>query len=148
MKVCGIEIKGKEAVICLLSSNNGLFEIGDCRARSLVLSDADTAEGLLAFQATLAKLVEDYRIEKIVIKERMKKGKFAGGADGFKLEAAIQLIEGLSVSLISATRIKELLKLKPLPILFADTGLKMFQEAAFKTAYAALIDTSESSPTL
>ncbi|WP_075185378.1 DUF3010 family protein [Teredinibacter haidensis] len=140
MRVCGVEIKGKEAVICLLSSNNGLFEIADCRVRSLVLQDPDTSEGLRAFQVTMAKLAEDYRIDKIVIKERMKKGKFAGGAEGFKMEAAIQLIENVEVSLISTSRSKELLKAKPLPIAFSDTELKAFQEIAFITAYVALVE--------
>ncbi|WP_185236314.1 DUF3010 family protein [Teredinibacter franksiae] len=143
MKVCGIEIKGKEAVICLLSSDNGLFEISDCRVRSLTLKDPDTSEGLLGFQTTLAKLAEDYKVEKIIIKERPKKGKFAGGAEGFKMEAAIQLIDTVQVSLMSASRSKVLLKAKPLPISFSETDLKAFQETAFKTAYAALIDINE-----
>ncbi|SMF38611.1 Protein of unknown function [Alteromonadaceae bacterium Bs31] len=140
MKVCGIEIKGKEAVICLLSGSKGLFEISDCRVRSVVLKDPDTSEGLRAFQATVAKLAEDYQINKIVIKERLKKGKFAGGADGFKMEAAIQLIENTEVELMPASRSKELLKAQPLPIAFSETELKAFQEAAFITAYVAIIE--------
>lgn len=141
MKICGIEIKGKEAVICLLSSNKGLFEISDCRVRSIVLKEPDSSEGLLTFQKTMAKLAEDYKISKIVIKERLKKGKFAGSADGFKMEAAIQLIDTINVDIMSASRVKELLKAHPLPITFADTELKAFQEEAFKTAYAASVDT-------
>lgn len=79
----------------------------------------------------------DYRIEKVVIKERMPKGKFAGGAIGFKLESAIQLIKNLNVELISPRTIKTVLSDNPLPIAFADTDLKVFQETAFKVAYAA-----------
>lgn len=145
MRVCGIEIKGKEAVICLLTSNKGLYDIPDCRVRSLVLKDPDTSEGVKDFQFAVAKLAEDYKIEKIVIRERQKKGKFAGGADGFKMEAAIQLIDGVDVALMSPTRSKELLKEKPLPVRFADTELKAFQETAFITAYVALVEAGSAS---
>lgn len=142
MRVCGIEIKGKEAVICLLESNKGLYDIPDCRVRSLVIKDPDTSQGVKDFQFAVAKLAEDYRVEKIVIRERQKKGKFAGGAEGFKMEAAIQLIEGIDVALMNPTHSKALLKAKPLPVRFEDTGLKIFQETAFVTAYVALVEAS------
>ena len=88
------------------------------------------------YQFAFAKLVEDYKIEKVVIKQRQTKGKFAGGGNGFKLEAAIQLIEDLDVTVVPSNEIKEKLKRNPLPIKFKDTGLKQFQEQAFTTAYA------------
>jgi len=143
MKMCGVEIKGKEAIICLLSSNNGLYEISDCRVRSLVLQDPDSGEGLRAFQKAFAKLAEDYRVDHIVIRERMKTGKFSGSADGFKMEAVLQLIENVNVSLISASRSKELIKAHPLPIRFSETQLKAFQETAFITAYVALANLNQ-----
>ncbi|MFA0093291.1 DUF3010 family protein, partial [Vibrio sp. 10N.261.49.A11] len=31
MKICGVEIKGNDAVICLLSLSDGVFNIPDCR---------------------------------------------------------------------------------------------------------------------
>ena len=80
----------------------------------------------------------DYKVQRVVIKERLQKGKFAGGAISFKLEATIQLIPSpdIEVVLLSSTQIKAILADNPLPIAFADTGLKQFQEAAFTTAYA------------
>ena len=79
----------------------------------------------------------DYSVDKVAIRERMPKGKFAGGAIGFKLEATIQLIEELDVEVLSPTSIKAALAKTPIPIPFANTGLKVFQEAAFTVAYAA-----------
>ena len=64
-------------------------------------------------------------------------GKFAGGAISFKLESAIQLIVGLDVILLSPSQIKLALSENMLPVKFSDTGLKAFQEVAFKAAYAA-----------
>jgi hypothetical protein len=79
----------------------------------------------------------EYGVTRVAIKERMPKGKFAGGAISFKMEAAIQLIAGteLSVTMLPPTLIKSTLASSPLPITFAATGLKAFQEAAFTTAY-------------
>ena len=63
-----------------------------------------TAEDLRQFQFEFAKLMSDYSVDKVVIRERMPKGKFAGGAISFKLESAIQLIAGqpseISVTLV------------------------------------------------
>ena len=139
MRVCGVELKGNEAIVCLLSFSKDLFDLPDCRARRIPLQNVDSRQALQDFQFTFAKLMEDYKVDKVVIKERQKKGKFAGGAIGFKLEAAIQLIDAVEVDVMSATAVKEAVSQTPLPVQFADTGLKPFQETAFVTAYAALV---------
>ena len=75
----------------------------------------------------------------MIIRQRQSKGKFAGSAIGFKLEAAIELIDGLEVIVFSPTDIKESLRRNPLAVPFSETGLKQFQETAFTTAYAWLM---------
>lgn len=138
MKVCGVELTGSEAIITLLTLSDGLFDIPDCRQRKFTLSNADDQEQMQGFQFAFRKLMEDYGVNTAVIRQRPHKGKFAGSAVGFKMEAAIQLIEGLKVDLISSTEIKEQLKRNPLIIDFRETGLKKFQEPAFTTAYCYL----------
>lgn len=135
MRVCGVELKNNEAIICLLAKSDGLFDIPDCRVKRITLQKVNSRERLLDFQKTFAKLMQDYTIDTIIIRERPLKGKFAGAAIGFKLEATIELIKELNVTLMPATEIKETLKNNPVPISFSDTGLKAFQEAAFLTAY-------------
>ena len=136
MKICGVELTGCDAVICLLDRDRGQH-IPDCRVRKLTLRKDHDREDLQRFQNTFAKLMSDYSIDCVVIKERLPKGKFAGGAISFKLESAIQLIEGLDVILLSAAKIKSVLAANPLLMPFSDTGLKVFQESAFSAAYAA-----------
>lgn len=138
MRICGIELTGSDAVVCLLHKEQGLFNLPDARIRKLTLSKDPTRADLQRFQADLVQFLKDYKVNKVVIKERLQKGKFAGGAISFKLEAAIQLITepGIDVALISASQIKAILADNPLPVPFAETGLKHFQEAAFITAYA------------
>jgi len=138
MKICGIELKGNDAIICLMSLKDGLFALHECRVKKLSIADATDTEQLRKFQFDFAKLVEDYQIDHVVIRERMTKGKFAGGPVGFKLEATIQLIDSLSVSLISPSQCKEIMKRSRLEMNFSDTGLKQFQEAAFMTALSYL----------
>ncbi len=141
MRVCGVEIQGSEAVIALLALDKGLFELPECRTRKFILrDDADQAQ-LSKFQFEVAKLVEDYKIEKLIIKSRPHKGKFAGGAVGFKIEAALQLIKGVNVEFINGNEIKEQMKRNPVAIDFTVTGLKKFQETAFNSAYANMIRT-------
>ena len=139
MKVCGVEIKSNEVIVSLLTLEDGLFQIPDCRVRRLTLSDINSTQHLRDFQFAFAKLMSDYKVEKVAIKQRPMKGKFAGGAVGFKLEAAIELISELKVELISATKSKQVLKDNPMPVEFSATGLKAFQEASFTTAYVACV---------
>lgn len=139
MRVCGVELKGNDAIICLLSMSDGLFDLPESRVRKVSLENINSREHLKNFQFTFAKLMADYKIDKVIIRQRQMKGKFAGGAIGFKLEAAIQLAENLDVELISPQEIKETIKQNALPVLFKDTGLKVFQEAAFTAAYAYLV---------
>jgi len=137
MRICGVELSGNDAVISLLTVDNELFNLPECRVRRVSCKNPDTANELKYFQKTFVQLMTDYQIDTVVIKERMKKGKFAGGANGFKLEAAIQLANGLDkVILMSASEQKLNLKNYPLPITFAETGLKKFQETAFMAAFS------------
>ena len=138
MQVCGVEIKGTEAVISLLSISDGLFNIPDCRVRKIEYTKKNTTSDLRYFQATFAKLIEDYKVDAVIIKERPLKGKFAGGALGFKMEAAIQLIPDLDVHVMMNIDLKETLNRYPVPVDFSETGLKIFQQAAFNTAFAYL----------
>ena len=137
MIICGVELSANDAVVCLLHLENKQFNLPDCRARKLTLPKDHSREDLQKFQFSFAKLMSDYRVDRVAVKERMTKGKFAGGAISFKMESAIQLIADLDVTLLSSTQIKSALSENPLPVQFSDTGLKVFQEAAFKVAYAA-----------
>ena len=140
MRVCGVEIKGNDAVICLLSMKDEVFDIPECRVRKISLDKMAKSKSLKVFQVTFAKLMSDYKIDKVIIRERPTKGKFAGSAIGFKLEAVIQLIDNLEVELITPVAVKEYIKKNPIPVAFADTGLKSFQENAFATAYGYLMN--------
>jgi hypothetical protein len=136
MKICGVELKGNDAIICIMSRENGLYDIPNTRVQKISLVDAADAEQVQEFQFTFAKLMEDYKVEKVVIKGRALKGKFSGGPVGFKLEAAIQLIKDLPVEILAGSFIKKALTRSQVDIDFRDTGLKQYQENAFETVFA------------
>ena len=138
MKVCGVEIKGNEVILCALENQQGLFNVISLRKPRLTVQDPMDGEQLKAFQFEFAKLMQDYQISQVVIKSRPSKGKFAGGVPGFKMEAAIQLIDELTTEFINTNDIKTKLKRTPLPATCVDLGLKKFQLTALESAFSYL----------
>ena len=138
MRVCGVEIKGREAIICLMSMSDGVFDIPDCRVRTMMLTNDEDQESVQKFHFAFSKLMEDYKVDHIVIKPRQTKGKFAGSSTGFKIEAALQLIDSVETYLMPAQQMKALIKRNPLPVDFRDTELKKMQQTAFEMSYAYL----------
>ncbi len=137
MRVCGVELKGGEAIICLLTHNKGAFNVPECRQRMFTVSSSMPTDNIREFQDDFEKLMEDYKIKEVVILERDQKGKHAGSATSFKLEAAIQLLN-MRVATISSATVKEQIKRNPIQADVEELGLKKFQITAFKTAYAYL----------
>lgn len=138
MKACGVEIKGNDAIICIMSKENSLYDIPHTRVQKISLDDAGDAEQVQKFQFTFAKLMEDYHVSHVLIKGRALKGKFAGGPIGFKVEASIQLIKELHVEILAGSFIKKEIAKSQVEIDFRDTGLKQYQEQAFTTVFAYL----------
>lgn len=138
MRACGVEIKGNDAIICIMSKENNLYDIPHTRVQKISLDNAGEAEQVQHFQFTFEKLMEDYQVSHVLIKGRALKGKFAGGPIGFKVEAAIQLIKELHVEILAGTFIKKELAKSQIDIDFRDTGLKQYQEQAFTTVFAYL----------
>ncbi|MBD1581337.1 DUF3010 family protein [Pseudoalteromonas sp. S16_S37] len=140
MRTCGVEITGSDVLLCLLTKEDDVFDIRDIRQTRFTLANVgQDTEQMCKFQFDFGKLMADYQVDSVAIRQRAPKGKFAGSATGFKMEAAIQLIEGLDVRLLSSTEVKEQLKRNPLPIDFEDTGLKKYQEHAFVNAYVYIM---------
>ena len=137
MKVCGVELKGGEAVICVLAYDAGMFTVPEIRQRSFVVSQSASTEAIRGFYASVKQLVQDYGVNEIAIIERDQKGKNAGSATSFKLESALQLLD-MPVTLVSQQLVKEQIKRNPIQAEFEDLGLKKFQQPAFKVAYGYL----------
>ncbi|WP_020593464.1 DUF3010 family protein [Kiloniella laminariae] len=128
MKVCGVELKGNEAILVLLQGEADHFDYVDPKIRKIALGESDCAAEVCLFR----KAAEDFfvcnGVEKILIKKRAKKGKFAGGPDTFKMEALIQIISGVEVVLVSPQALATLEKKRDISF---PTALLKYQQTAF-----------------
>ncbi|WP_179188160.1 DUF3010 family protein [Kiloniella majae] len=128
MKLCGIELKGSDAVLVVLEvSDEGPKHI-DLPTRKIALGDSDNTADVIRFQKEIVAFFVCNNISKAIIKKRAKKGKFAGGPDTFKMEALIQVIPNLDVELVTpqALAAKEKKQNITYPI-----NLKKYQEVAY-----------------
>ncbi|NKF50398.1 DUF3010 family protein [Shewanella sp. WXL01] len=134
MKICGVELKGGEAIISLLSYEGETFNVPACRQISFTLSAASNTATINEFHFAFHKLMQDYHVDEIAIIERPQKGKQAGSATSFKMEAAIEITD-LPVTILSPVAIKEQLKRNPPQVEFDSLELKRVQKNAFEVAY-------------
>ena len=86
MKVLGIEIKGS-IIIGVLADGANIYNFPN----KIELVDSYDSEEIRNLQKQLQETFKKTEFDSIVIKKRMEKGKFPGGAASFKLEGVIQL---------------------------------------------------------
>jgi len=135
MIVCGMEIAASESRLVLLIGNKSDFHHIDVKPRKIKIADDENAEEVRAFRDSLFAFIRENNVDMVAIKKRGKKGEYAGGPIGFKLEAIAQLYEECPVSLIAARTIAVNINKHALQI--PDTLLK-YQYAAFQTAFTVL----------
>jgi hypothetical protein len=136
MIICGIEIKGSEAIIAVASLDQQALSHVALNTRKIALDDDDEAANVKAFAARVRAFVAENAIERIAIKKRGKKGEFAGGPTTFKIEGVLQLLEGCDVTLLSPQTINAQHKKHDFAL---PATLNKYQHEAYKTACAALM---------
>ncbi|MFB3303028.1 DUF3010 family protein [Pseudomonas sp. AMR01] len=136
MTICGIEIKGSEAIIAVASLDNGALTHVAMSTKKIGLEDDDEAANVKAFAAQVNAFVQANAITRIAIKKRSKKGEFAGGPTTFKIEGVFQLLEGVEVTLLSPQTINAQYKKHGFEL---PGTLNKYQHEAFKAACSALL---------
>lgn len=136
MSICGIEIKGSEAIFALASLQDGAPQHQALAIKKIALEDDDEAASVRAFAAQIGAFVRDHGIERIAIKKRSKKGEFAGGPTTFKIEGVLQLLEHCEVTLLSPQTINAQHKKHAFEL---PASLNKYQHEAYKSACAALL---------
>ncbi|NMY26889.1 DUF3010 family protein [Pseudomonas sp. WS 5021] len=133
MNICGIEIKGSEAIIAVATLDLAHVALA---TKKIALEDDDEAANVKAFASQVAAFVRDNAITRIAIKKRSKKGEFAGGPTTFKIEGVLQLLDGVEVTLLSPQTINAQNKKHDFAL---PATLNKYQHEAFKTACSALV---------
>ena len=136
MTICGIEIKGSEAIIAVASLDNQALSHVALATKEIALEDDDEAANVKAFAAQVKAFVQANAVTRIAIKKRSKKGEFAGGPTTFKIEGVFQLLEGVEVTLLSPQTINAQNKKHNFEL---PATLNKYQHEAFKTACSALL---------
>ncbi|AVJ24954.1 MULTISPECIES: DUF3010 family protein [Pseudomonas] len=136
MTICGIEIKGSEAIIAVASLDNQTLTHVALATKKIVLEDDDDAANVKAFAAQVKAFVQANGITRIAIKKRSKKGEFAGGPTTFKIEGVFQLLDGVEVTLLSPQTINAQNKKHSFDL---PTTLNKYQHEAYKTACSTLM---------
>ncbi|AZE80995.1 DUF3010 family protein [Pseudomonas synxantha] len=136
MTLCGIEIKGSEAIIALATLDNQALTHVALSTKKIALDDDDEAANVKAFAAQVKAFVQDNGIQRIAIKKRSKKGEFAGGPTTFKIEGVFQLLEGVEVTLLSPQTINAQNKKHTFDL---PATLNKYQHEAYKTACSCLM---------
>ncbi|KRP42700.1 Protein of unknown function [Pseudomonas libanensis] len=136
MTLCGIEIKGSEAIIALAALDNQALTHVALTTKKLALDDDDEAANVKAFAAQVKAFVQGNGITRIAIKKRSKKGEFAGGPTTFKIEGVFQLLEGVEVTLLSPQTINAQNKKHTFDL---PATLNKYQHEAYKTACSCLM---------
>jgi len=136
MKVCGIEIKGSEAIIAVAALDGQTLSHLHLNTKKIALDDDDEAANVKVFAAQVASFVRENAIDRIVIKKRSKKGEFAGGPTTFKIEGVFQLLDSCEVTLLSPQTINAQAKKHGYEL---PATLNKYQHEAYKAACAALL---------
>lgn len=105
MRICGIELKGSDAVFAIIDSDNGNISSVQCQTRKIRYGDSASYEAARHFFDAISGFVRDHHIDRLAIKQRNKKGPFTGGPVTFKMEGLFQLIPHAPTDLYSGPAI-------------------------------------------
>lgn len=135
MKICGIELKGSEALLAVASLDGGQPLHQPTATKKIALDDDEDAAQVKAFAARVQAFMNEHGITHVAIKKRGKKGDFAGGPVTFKMEGLLQLLDGCEVHLVSPQTITAQGKKHDLT---PPAALNKYQHEAWKSAGALM----------
>ena len=111
MRVCGCEISASEVRLAVVHrAVEGNIEMRRLNTTRIELEDDTSEADLRSFLAALQEFSRENKIDTFVIKTRAKKGRMAGGAVSFKIEALIQLVEGCNTRFVSPVALSHFAK--------------------------------------
>lgn len=135
MRVCGIELKSNNCILTLIEKNDNNITSVDLAIKKIILKDDENQEDIKNFADEFDSFVKKYKVEKISIKKRAKKGNFAGGAVTFKMESIIQALSCVPVELIASATISSYEKKNQMEF---PNSLKKYQEQAYLSALISI----------
>ena len=135
MDVCGVDLRGSEAIIVMVSGTKDDYKLIRSDARKIPLSDHNSSDEVKEFYKIFQALIDDRGIKKVAIKKRNLRGDYAAGGVSFKIEGLIQLSQTADVLLLHPTYIGSCKRKYSHDI---PNNLYKYQYGAFDIAFACL----------
>lgn len=132
MKTLGISLKANRAIYVAIEGSEDDFQV--INKGFFELKNSKDQSAIKAFHESWMTLINGGDYNAIAIKERISKGRFAGGAITFKMEGLIQLSD-YEIQIVHGTRLKS--KLKDHDPSFGK--IHSYQEEAARLAYYLLM---------
>ncbi|MDX4065582.1 DUF3010 family protein [Aliarcobacter skirrowii] len=135
MKICGIELKASDTILAVIEVENNIIHYISLNLKKISIQNDENKSEIESFHETIKTFLRDNNIDKIIIKKRAKRGKFAGGADTFKMEGIIQLNGQCDVNFTSTQAIASYKNSNAVTI---PTDLLKYQEEAYLSALTGI----------
>lgn len=100
--ICGIEIKSNEAIIVLCDNSKEPLAVFESKFKKIAL-DANEQDQYKSFYKTILSFTKQNAVEIIYLKRPVDKGQQIAGANAFRIEAIINLLDIPVVSLHANT---------------------------------------------
>lgn len=133
MIVCGIEIKGSQAILVSLDGSQASYKVVGLYLRRIKLDDHKDQAQVKSFLTTILAYSSQEKIERIGIRARAASGSFAGGGVSFKIEGIIQT-QNVPVAIIAP----QTLKARMATVREMPDELTGYQKNAYDLAYYLL----------
>ncbi len=135
MKICGIELKASDTILAVIEVENNIIHYISLNLKKISIQNDENKSEIESFHETIKTFLRDNNIDKIIIKKRAKRGKFAGGTDTFKMEGIIQLNGQCDVNFTSTQAIASYKNSNAVTI---PTDLLKYQEEAYLSALTGI----------
>jgi len=132
IKTLGIELKAKRAIYVAIEGTEEDFKVID--SGYYELQDSKDQSAIKVFHEKWMNMLNEGDFHSIAIKERISKGRFAGGALTFKMEGLIQLSD-YEIQIIHSAKLRS--KLKNHDPAFGK--IHSYQEEAARLAYYLIL---------
>jgi hypothetical protein len=136
MRICGVELKGSEAILVLIDVVDEAISLVACQTRKIKYSESAEHQSARLFYDAICGFILDQHIEHISVKQRAQKGQFAGGPVTFKMEALFQLNPHAPTQLFSGPTIAAATRRHDFQI---PEQLNRYQADAYLTACCAAV---------
>ena len=136
MIICGIEIKSNEAIFVLCEVKECEIEVCDNKFKKIELKGNEQALYKNFYEA-ISSFVKQNKVERIYLKKPIDKGRQPSGANAFRIETIINMLDVLVVA-FHVNTIASFYKKNELTVT-NEKILNKYQTGALETAYYGVI---------